>query len=71
MEPKKHWLAMASSMVMEGDGDWVGNDAWLGKMFAWAGTNRAEELAQVDFQRQTKGADIVVKVCQEYAESLK
>ena len=37
----------------------------------WAGTNRSEELAQVDFQHQTKGADIVVKVCQEYADTLK
>ena len=58
-------------VVMEGDGDWVGYNAWLGKMLAWAGTNRAEELPQVDFQHQTKGADIVVKICQEYAETLK
>jgi hypothetical protein len=57
-------------VVMEGDGDWAGYDAWLGKMFAWAGTNRAEELAQVEGYSQAAGA-MAVKLCQEYAKTLK
>ncbi len=57
--------------VMEGTGNWAGYNGWLGEMLAWASANHADELAQVDFQHQTKGADIVVKLCQEYAETLK
>ncbi|MEZ4768825.1 MAG: serine hydrolase [Caldilineales bacterium] len=57
--------------VMEGSGNWVGYNGWLGEMFAWANANHADELAQIDFQHQTKGADIVVKLCQEYAAAPK
>jgi ketosteroid isomerase-like protein len=55
----------------------VGNDVsnyykWLEEEMAWANTNHAEELAGIDWDGfSTGGGDIVVKLCQEYAETLK
>jgi ketosteroid isomerase-like protein len=55
----------------------VGNDVssyykWLEEEMAWANTHHAEELAGIDWDGfSTGGGDIVVKLCQEYAETLK
>lgn len=56
------------SVVVQGDeGDWTGYYTWLGEMLSWASANRADEMAKVDFQHQSKGSDVVVGLCQEYA----
>lgn len=55
----------------------VGSDVsrhyqWLEEEMAWASVNHAEELAGIDWDGfSTGGGDIVVKLCQEYAETLK
>lgn len=55
----------------------VGDDVsryykWLEEEMAWANTYHAEELAEIDWDSySTGGGDIVVKLCREYAETLK
>jgi hypothetical protein len=55
----------------------VGDDVsryykWLEEEMAWASVHHAEELAGIDWDSySTGGGDIVVKLCQEYAETLK
>jgi ketosteroid isomerase-like protein len=45
-------------------------ETWLEAEAAWAGANRADELAQAEGYSQEAGA-MAVKLCQEYAETLK
>ena len=43
---------------------------WIEAERAWASENRADELAQTEGYSQEAGA-MAVKLCQEYAETLK
>jgi hypothetical protein len=53
-----------------GDG-WSNYGKWSGEELTWAQANRADELAKIDFDTLSIGGDIAVKLCQEYAETLK
>ncbi len=45
-------------------------EEWIEAERAWASVNRADELAQAEGYSKPAGA-MVVKLCQEYAETLK
>ena len=58
---------------LEPDGEeWAGYWSWLEAEMAWAAANRAEEHAKVGTApNQREAGSIQIKLCKEYAESLK
>ena len=56
--------------AQEGAG-WDGYWKWVDEMFAWQRTNRAEESAKADYSLGKDGGAVQIKLCKEYAESLK
>jgi hypothetical protein len=59
-------------VVVQTVGDqWADYGEWSDKELAWAGANRAEELTKIDFDTLSQGGDSAIKLCREYAETLK
>ena len=56
--------------AQEGAG-WNDYWKWVDEVFAWQRANRAEEAAKADYSFGKDGGAVQIKLCKEYAESLK
>lgn len=75
-----HGLPLRSTFTMQngniqrvlveivGNDDWNSYGKWLAEEEAWEKSYRAEERTNIDYAGYSKGGDVAIKLCQDYAD---